>query len=86
MKPIKIPFTNNVIVDRNKYEMTVKRLSEEIDELKDRFEYHKKIHKYNNLMLEPKIKEFEQRLDQLEEAIELKEYLDEDPLNEEENE
>lgn len=66
--------------------MTVKRLSEEIDDLKDRFEYHKKIHKYNNLMLEPKIKEFKQRLDQLEEALELKEYLDEDPLNEEENE
>lgn len=66
--------------------MTVRRLSEEIDELKDGFEYHKKIHKYENLMLEPKIKEFDQRLDQLEEVLELKEYFDEEPLNEEENE
>ena len=42
--------------------MTVKHLSKEIDELKDGFEY---LHKYENLMLEPKIKEFDQRLDQL---------------------
>lgn len=66
--------------------MAVKHLSDEIDELKDGFEYHKKIHKYENLMLEPKIKEFDQRLDQLEEVLELKEYFDEEPLNEEENE
>lgn len=45
--------------------MTVKHLSDEIDELKDGFEYHKKIHKYENLMLEPKIKEFIQLLDKL---------------------
>ena len=45
--------------------MTVKHLSEKIDELKDGFEFHKKIHKYERLALEPKIKEFCQRLDQL---------------------
>ena len=54
--------------------MAVKHLSEKIDELKDGFEFHKKIHKYERLILEPKIKEFCQRLDQLKEA-----------LNEEEN-
>lgn len=43
--------------------VTVKRLHEEIDELKDGFEFHKKIHKY--VILEPKIKELVQRLDQL---------------------
>ena len=45
--------------------MTVKHLSDEIDELKDGFEFHKKIHKYERLILGPKIKEFVQRLDQL---------------------
>lgn len=59
--------------------MTVKRLSEEIDELKDGCEYHKKIHNYEKLMLEPKLKEFDQRLDQLEEVLDLKEYFDEEP-------
>lgn len=54
--------------------MAVKRLSDEIDELKDGFDFHKKIHKYERLVLEPKIKEFCQQLDQLKEA-----------LNEEEN-
>ena len=49
--------------------MIVKRLSEDIDELKDGFEFHKKIHKYERLALEPKIKEFCQRLDQLKEAL-----------------
>ena len=39
--------------------VTVKRLHEEIDELKDKFEFHKKIHKY--VILEPKIKELLQR-------------------------
>lgn len=34
--------------------MTVNHLSEEIDELKDSFEYHKKIHKYERLMAEQK--------------------------------
>ena len=45
--------------------MAVKHLSDEIAELKDGFEFHKKIHKYEMLALEPKIKEFCQRLDQL---------------------
>lgn len=49
--------------------MIVKRLSEKIDELKDGFEFHKKIHKYESQILEPKIKEFCQRLDQLKEAL-----------------
>ena len=48
--------------------MTVRRLSEEIDELKDSFEYHKKIHKYERLMAEQKIKEFIQLLDKLKES------------------
>ena len=49
--------------------MAVKHLSDEIDELKDGFDFHKKIHKYERLVLEPKIKEFVQRLDQLKEAL-----------------
>lgn len=55
--------------------MAVKRLSEDIDELKDGFEFHKKIHKYERLALEPKIKEFCQRLDQLKEALNEKENI-----------
>ena len=57
--------------------MTVKHLSDEIDELKDGFEFHKKIHKYERLALEPKIKEFIQRLDQLKEAINEEENINE---------
>ena len=49
--------------------MTVKHLSDEIAELKDGFEFHKKIHKYERLVLESKIKEFVQRHDQLKEAL-----------------
>ena len=49
--------------------MAVKHLSEKITWLKDEFEFHKKIHKYERLVLEPKIKEFVQRLDQLKEAL-----------------
>lgn len=49
--------------------MAVKHLSDEIAELKDGFEFHKKIHKYERLVLEPKIKEFVQRLEQLKEAL-----------------
>ena len=55
--------------------MVVKHLSDEIDELKDGFEFHKKIHKYERLILEPKIKEFCQRLDQLKEALNDKENI-----------
>lgn len=57
--------------------MTVKHLSDEIDELKDGFEFHKKIHKYERLALEPKIKEFIQRLDQLKEALNEEENINE---------
>ena len=49
--------------------MAVKHLSDEIDESKDGFEFHKKIHKYERLALEPKIKVFCQQLDQLKEAL-----------------
>lgn len=49
--------------------VTVKRLSDEIAELKDGFEFHKKIHKYESQILTPKIKEFCQRLDQLKESL-----------------
>ena len=55
--------------------MAVKRLSEDIDELKDGFEFHKKIHKYERLALGPKIKEFVQRLDQLKESLTEKENI-----------
>lgn len=55
--------------------VTVKRLSDEIDELKYGFEFHKKIHKYERLALEPKIKEFCQQLDQLKEALNEEEII-----------
>ena len=58
--------------------MTVIRLSEEIDELKDSFEYHKKIHKYERLMAEQKIKEFIQLLNQLEKSINKEENENQD--------
>lgn len=45
--------------------MVIKHLSDEIEGLKDSFEYHKKIHKYERLMAEQKIKEFIQLLDKL---------------------
>lgn len=43
----------------------IKHMSDEIDEFKDGFEFHKKIHKYERLMAEQKIKEFIQLLDKL---------------------
>ena len=46
----------------------IKHLSDEINELKDSFEFHKKIHKYERLMVEQKIKEFIQLLDKLKES------------------
>ena len=46
--------------------VSIKHLSDEINELKDSFEFHKKIHKYERLMVEQKIKEFIQLLNQLE--------------------
>ena len=58
--------------------MTVRRLSEEIDELKEVVEH---IRKHLDLY---QLSDHEKRLDQLEEVLELKEYFDEEPLNEEE--
>lgn len=60
--------------------MTVKHLSEEIDELKEELEHIRKHLDFYQLS------DHEKRLDQLEEVLELKEYFDEEPLNEEENE
>ena len=56
----------------------IKHLSDEIDELKDSFEYHKKIHKYERLMVEQKIKEFIQLLNQLEKSINKEENENQD--------
>ena len=57
----------------------VNRMSHEIDELKEKLEHHrmklKQLDFYN-------LSEHEKRLDQLEEVLELKEYFDEEPLNE----
>ena len=59
--------------------MTVNRMSHEIDELKEKLEQHriklKQLDFYN-------LSDHEKRLDQLEEVLELKEYFDEEPLNE----
>ena len=59
--------------------MTVNRMSHEIDELKEKLEHHrmklKQLDFYN-------LSDHEKRLDQLEEVLELKEYFDEEPLNE----
>ena len=60
--------------------MTVRRLSEEIDEQKEVVEHIRKHLDFYQLS------DHEKRLDQLEEVLELKEYFDEEPLNEEENE
>lgn len=60
--------------------MTIKRLSREIDELKEKLEFHRiKLQYVESCELDN-----EKRLDNLEEALELKEYFDEEPLNEEE--
>ena len=48
--------------------MNAMHLSQEMGELKDAFEWHKKIHKYERLVVEQKIKEFIQLLDQLKES------------------
>lgn len=57
--------------------MTVRRLSEEIDELKEVVEHIRKHLDFYQLS------DHEKRLDQLEEVLELKEYFDKEPLNEE---
>lgn len=63
--------------------MTVRTLSKEIDEIKDELE---QCRRKLSLLDFFDISDHEQRLDQLEEALELKEYFEEEPLNEEENE
>ena len=55
--------------------MTVKHLSDEIDELKEVVEHIRKHLDFYQLS------DHEKRLDQLEEVLELKEYFDEEPLN-----
>ena len=59
--------------------IAVKRMAHEIDELKEKLEQHriklKQLDFYN-------LSDHEKRLDQLEELIELKEYFDEEQLNE----
>lgn len=49
--------------------MNAMHLSQEIGELKDAFDYHKRIHKYERLVVEQKIKEFIQILDQFKESL-----------------
>ena len=55
--------------------MTVKHLSEEIDEQKEVLEHIRKHLDFYQLS------DHEKRLDQLEEVLELKEYFDEEPLS-----
>lgn len=62
--------------------MTVEHLSKEMDELKEKLEFHRiKLQYVESCELDN-----ENRLDRLEKALELKEYFDEEPLNEEKNE
>lgn len=63
--------------------MTVRRLSEEVDELKDVVEHIRIKVKHLDFFM---LSDHEKRLDQLEEVLELKEYFDEEPLNEQDNE
>lgn len=57
--------------------MTVKHLSDEIDELKEELEHIRKHLDFYQLS------DHEKRLDQLEEVLDLKEWFDKEPLNEE---
>ena len=57
--------------------IAVKRMAHEIDELKEVVEHIRKHLDFYQLS------DHEKRLDQLEEVLELKEYFDEEPLNEE---
>ena len=65
--------------------MVIKQMSDEIEELKEKLEQHRARLNYLNFDY-LSISDIEKRLDQLEEVLELKEYFDEEPLNEEENE
>lgn len=63
--------------------ITVRTLSKELDEIKDELEQCRR----KLILLDYfDVSVHEQRLDQLEEALELKEYFEEESLNEEENE
>ena len=60
--------------------MTIKHLSKDIDKIKEVLQHHRiklKILDFYDLS------EHENRLDQLEKVLELKEYFDKEPLNEE---
>lgn len=60
--------------------MTVKHMSHEIDELKEELEKHRA--RFNYLEFDYlSISDIEERLDKLEEALELKEYYDDTSLN-----
>ena len=62
--------------------MAVKHLFKEIDELKEKLEFHRiKLQYVESCELDN-----EKRLDQLEKVLDLKEYFDKEPLNEEKNE
>lgn len=62
--------------------MTVEHLSKDINEIKEKLEFHRiKLQYVESCELDD-----EKRLDQLEKVLELKEYFDEEPLNEEKNE
>ena len=63
--------------------MTVRTLSKELDEIKEVVEHL--LIKLSHIDFE-QLPDHEQRLDQLEEALELKEYFEEEQLNKEENE
>ena len=60
--------------------MTVKHMSHEIDELKEELEKYRA--RFNYLEFDYlSISDIEERLDQLEEALELKEYYDDASIN-----
>ena len=62
--------------------MVVKQMSDEIGELKEELEKHRA--RFNYLEFDySSISDLEDRLDKLEELLELKDYFDEEPLNEE---
>lgn len=61
--------------------MAVKHLTKLIDEIKEKLEFHRKMLQY----LDSCELDLRKRLVHLEEVLELKEYFDEEPLNEEEN-
>ena len=60
--------------------MVIKQMSDEIEELKEKLEQHRARLNYLNFDY-LSISDIEKRLDQLEEALELKEYFDKESLN-----